>query len=425
MKCFLYPDIGRVDEPLQLHMDGLKPNETITLTLKMKYEQVMWTSTTTTAADDNGKLSIGSADGKSNILSELLWKMHPQSKQQHKSLFNEDISQLTLHIDIEAEESQRKEARTITRMFKEDYVHEEQLPDELNINGTYFSPKNKSKLPSIIILGDRYAPMRNDIAALLASHGYGALSLNYNGASQNKTTNVPVEPLNIAIEWLKEHRSTDQQKIILFGMSKGAELALLLASKNRSVRAVIAHSPASHVFQCEGNKNTRSFLLEKGHPLPYVPLTNNLFSRIKGLFMKTNGESESNSLYYKSLQRYENKGRFDAMIAAEKIRGPIMMISGKKDAFWPSTYMAEKIQQRLKENQFPYDVKHICYENAGHFLTLPYTPYFNLQNKKGGGISTENAIAGEEAWLETLSFLKKHFPPAKIPTESFTLQLTK
>ncbi|WP_215731645.1 acyl-CoA thioester hydrolase/BAAT C-terminal domain-containing protein [Bizionia saleffrena] len=58
-----------------------------------------------------------------------------------------------------------------------------------------------------------------------------------------------------------------------------------------------------------------------------------------------------------------------ATIKAEKINGPILLLSGSDDKVWPSLIMADIIEQRLKENNFKHSFQNIKYENAGHLIS--------------------------------------------------------
>lgn len=48
-----------------------------------------------------------------------------------------------------------------------------------------------------------------------------------------------------------------------------------------------------------------------------------------------------------------------AVIKVEKINGPILLVSATKDEICPSTPMAEKMIERLKNNTFKYYYEHI------------------------------------------------------------------
>lgn len=429
MKCFLYPDIGRIDEPLQLHMDGLEAGETVTIKLSMDNENWgYWSATTAAKADENGKLII--AGDSPNLFSKLFWELRPVEQQSPTSFPGSNTEAITFYIDMETTKSNRKESRTITRLFKEDYVKQEEVSFE-ECTGTYYYPYKKRKLSTIVLLSNAFGISNHQLAALLASHGYGILALNTQTSSErpDRVTGVPLETVNAAVHWLKNHPTADSQKTVLFGCSKGAELALVAASHNKNVTGIIAISPTNVVFQePSGQKRTTSWTKD-GKDLPYVPFTFSFNNLWKSWLSKLSRKQAAPSpvSYEKSLASYEKKGKTEAIIPVENIKGPVLLISGKEDMIWPSSSMADRIMERLKLNSFPYDMKHLSYSKAGHILVQPYLP-IPSPYEAGifyGGDPNENAVYGEEAWKATLAFLNTHFPPARITMETIPFQLVK
>lgn len=263
MKCFLYPDIGRIDEPLQLHMDGLEAGEAVTIKLIMDNEKWgYWSASAVTKADENGKLII--AGEMPNLFSQLFWELKPLEQASHSSFPGDKTDALTFYIDMETSKSNRKESRTVTRLFKEDFVKEETVSFE-GCSGTYYYPDKKRKLPNIVFLSNAFGISNDQAAALMASHGYGAFVLNFPATSNrpDQLTGVPLESITLAVNWLRKHPVSDPQKIVLYGCSKGAELALLAASHNHHVSGVIAFSPSNVIFQDALGKKTHLLLDER------------------------------------------------------------------------------------------------------------------------------------------------------------------
>ena len=59
-----------------------------------------------------------------------------------------------------------------------------------------------------------------------------------------------------------------------------------------------------------------------------------------------------------------------AAIAVEKIRGPVLLISGADDQMWPSAAMGEDIRLRLKAAGHPFEVRHLRYDGPGWSIML-------------------------------------------------------
>src|SRR5258708_2329887 len=99
-------------------------------------------------------------------------------------------------------------------------------------------------------------------------------------------------------------------------------------------------------------------------------------------------------------------------IEVEKIRGPILMMSGSDDQMWPSLVLADLAAQRLLRNNFTHKFDHVTYAGAGHFIRFPYSPtiteIFHPVVKTMmplGGDIVSNAAADRDSWARVLGFL--------------------
>jgi hypothetical protein len=67
---------------------------------------------------------------------------------------------------------------------------------------------------------------------------------------------------------------------------------------------------------------------------------------------------------------------------------------------------------RAKKHQFPFEIVHYSYENAGHhFEETPYIPQVDFSNVvtwKSGGSFQGNALASIDSWQQTLAFLERN-----------------
>ena len=74
----------------------------------------------------------------------------------------------------------------------------------------------------------------------------------------------------------------------------------------------------------------------------------------------------------------EKTVRDEDIIPVEKIKAPILLLSGKNDAVWPSYESCLYIENRLKEKGFEYPVKHIAFEYIGHEMLVSPNPVYKL-----------------------------------------------
>jgi pimeloyl-ACP methyl ester carboxylesterase len=102
-----------------------------------------------------------------------------------------------------------------------------------------------------------------------------------------------------------------------------------------------------------------------------------------------------------------------ARIPVESIRGPVMLISGTDDGFWPSTLFSEQVARTLRQRNVPTPVVHIACEGAGHAIGLPQLPATLIAKPHpvagllldGGGTAAANARASAASWAGVTEFL--------------------
>lgn len=254
------------------------------------------------------------------------------------------------------------------------------------IDVEYYKANNNSKNVAIIFLGGSGGGGIPDIYNYesFTKLGYPCLAVSYFG-SKNTPPNLEMVPIEYFKEVIKQYTLKPEivgKKIVVFGTSRGGELALLISSKLAGIDGVIANVPSAFVFRgITKNKVRKSAWSENGRPLDY-------------LNVKTNEE------FYTILNSYPNNEEhvIKSIIQVEKIKGPILLISGKNDNIWASTPMCNFIENHLKYNNFKYWYKHVSYENAGHTLALINRP--NL-----GGTPDGNALAKEDSEKQIFDFL--------------------
>lgn len=240
-------------------------------------------------------------------------------------------------------------------------------PKFVNENGfqaNYFAKNVAEKKASIVLIGG--GQWGDYWAQQFAHKGFIGLSLPYTRAEglPKLPEEINLEYFENALKWLKEQPGVDPNKIIVMGASRNAELALVIASIfPELVGGVIAYAPSSvswsnTVLPYNSNDLKPSWKYN-GVDIPYVPM-----EKISG-----NNSNKIETLdYWKSgLAKIDYVAQ--AEIKVEKINGPILLFSGIDDMIWPSSLMADMIEQRLKDNSFKNPVQNIKYEKAGHLIS--------------------------------------------------------
>jgi hypothetical protein len=227
----------------------------------------------------------------------------------------------------------------------------------------------------------------------LATNGWPVLAVAYfkeKGLPQSLLM-IPLEYFDAPLTWMQHNTNNRSGGVVVMGVSKGAELALLLASKRPQIRAVIAVAPSSVVWtgmrESGWPADFHSSWSFHGKPVPYLPLD---YSRA----FDANDRLAALKLFKTALE--QKAAVKNASIRVEKIAGPILLLSGKADELWPSAQMADAICERLRIKHCRFTWENAEYPDAGHWFD---------ETSKLGGTPESNRKAGADARLKILSFL--------------------
>lgn len=276
---------------------------------------------------------------------------------------------------------------------------------EDGLYGSLYMPQSETPLPALLVLGGSEGGLQaaSGVGVSFAARGYAVLSLAYfmeQGLPQS-LENIPLEYFDKAIERLKKQPGIDTSLIGVIGGSRGSEAALLLAARNPAVKAVMAFAPSGVVWQglnFENPMNMGPAWTVGGKALPFLtpdPMLYRPGGAMKPMFDAAMAKDK----------------RTEANIPVEKIGGPILLISGGKDALWPSFDMGETIMARLKAAGFPHAYQHLSYPDAGHMVfmgdpagsaaaSMAKAP----ANPMLGGDGASGLAAWTDNWPRTLAF---------------------
>ena len=231
---------------------------------------------------------------------------------------------------------------------------------ERGLVGTLYRPAagiSASRRPAVIVLGGSQGgiPAPAAHAGGLASQGYVVLALAYFNAPglPELLQNIPLEYVHGAAEWLKAQPEVDSSRVALMGTSRGAELALVVASAHpRAFRAVVANVPSSLVWPGLSDDSETPAWTSNGKALAAVP------SNFSAADLTLQGRER----FLRRMRDTAVTSR--AVIQVERIAAPLLMFSAKDDQVWPSDVFAGQIERRLREHGFAHPVEHYSYENA-------------------------------------------------------------
>ena len=124
---------------------------------------------------------------------------------------------------------------------------------EQGVFANYFPAKVSGRRPGVLLLGGSeggIAGQTNDAARTIQAEGYSVLVPSYFGApgEPKHLERIPLETFDRALAWLRARPEIDPDRLVIGGVSKGAEAALLVASRHPELRAVVAGAPSSVVW---------------------------------------------------------------------------------------------------------------------------------------------------------------------------------
>jgi len=271
---------------------------------------------------------------------------------------------------------------------------------ENGLVGTLYQSGNPTS--AIILLAGASGGLREDWAEQLAKEGFATLALAYFAAETLPPTlsQIPLEYFEKALQFL----SDKVEKIGCWGVSRGAELSLILGTLfSKQINAIAAHVPSSVVFGALDGPTSPAWTYQGK---PFAPSAPFLYGQ------STMGENEQSAIASTPsfLQAMEDEKAFAASaIPVEKIKCPLLLISGQDDQIWPSSVFAEQIVDRLAAHHSSIYCNHLSYPRVGHAPykgTVGHHPIMKRWFAFGGN-SIDNALAAKDWWDQTVQFFKE------------------
>ncbi len=417
----LGPNPALVDERVHLTLRGLDPGVPVTVRAHMDDELGRtWSSWARYRANPRGEVDVAAQpadDGtyRGTDFSGLFWSMQLDRGRSDRSPFpHASASPLTMTFRAEIDGRAIAGAQ-LDRPVMGPGVRRTPVRAR-GLVGTFFQPADAEPRPGILVMGGSEGGLQEPRAALLASHGYAALALAYfrYETLPAELWEIPLEYFEAAIEWLRAQPSVRPDRVVVMGASRGGELALLLGARFPQVAGVVAYVPGSVVFGgFPTGPSPRAAWTWRGQPVEYLPRT-----RSEPPASPAAAESDTPTAmtprFLAALADADAVAR--VAIPVERIRGPVLVVSGSDDQLWPSPVMAEMVVTRLAAHRHPYPFRHFSAHGAGHVLKYPYLPTtvdgtrhaVSGQVLLRGGTPEANAFGQAAAWADTLAFLRDH-----------------
>ncbi|XP_066550801.1 acyl-coenzyme A thioesterase 1 isoform X2 [Amia ocellicauda] len=395
------------DRPVRVKVEGLSPLQPVTLRATLTDERsTVFTSTASYRADRTGMLDLCSAAALGGDYTGVqpmgfLWAM--KSRTPNKRLMKRDVTTpYEVHIAVypgsEAGGAEPGGSPLASCTNERGFLGEgvRRLPvREGRIRATLFLPAGEGPFPGVIDLGGTAGGLLEHRGSLLANHGFATLTLAYFDFEDlpKHLVEFDLEYFEEALRYLQDLPQVRKGGIGVLGVSKGADLALSMASFLDGVAAVVS------IAGC--NANFQSTLRFKGAELPALMVV------IENL--KT--DPSTGACFFTECYEDPRDPACRAVIPIERAGARFLFVGGEDDCIWNTCMYTREAEKRLVSHGK--DRPEILrLPGTGHLVEPPYFPLCQVSfhkpvnmNLVWGGEVEAHAAGQEMAWARVRRFL--------------------
>jgi dienelactone hydrolase len=355
-----------MDEPVDIRVTGASAGELVTLEAASRDRaNTRWRSSMTLRANRAGVAATHSD-------MRLFWSMRPTKRSAVPISFAFSRGDMAFHLRASIRGKLAASTTIFRRIEARDLVAQDLSLARDGLVGTFYAPSSPRALaPGVLQIGGSIGGHNVMPAALLASHGYPSLSIAYfkEPGLPGTLKDIPLEYFAKALTWLAGQPGVDARRLVVVGVSRGAEAALLLgATFPDLVHGVVSCTGSSEVLGAFPGPGAAWTL--RGKPVPPRPLM------------------------------------------VEKVAGPVLAFGGGKDAIWPSAQAVRELVSRAR-SYGRRDVVGRVYPNAGHGIgcIVPNVPLVDALRIGPstyialGGTPASNEQAAARSWPHVSRFL--------------------
>lgn len=417
------PADALVDVPREITLRGFNGGERVTLTATLHHpDGSQWESNAVLTADADGTVPVGatapaSGDWMVADATAPVWAMRRLRAPTRQAL-SEGIAPLEIALTATGQYGAQARGQYTLRFLAPGVTH--RPVREAGLSGTLYTPAGPGPHPAVLVLAGSGGGTHEQRAALYAAHGYSALALGYFKAPgrPDYIDDTPLEYFEAALRWMRERLAPQHGFVAVSGVSRGGELVLLLASRFPAlVSAVVAYVPSAVVHGTlraghPDQPRDAPAWTWRGEPLPNVWRDNrdadwHAFDHPPGVGQPV----RQAAAFHTPMRNAQAVAR--ARIPVESIEGPVLLISGTDDGFWPSTLYSDQVANVLRQRSSAAPVEHFRGEGAGHAIGVPQLPATLIAKPHpvagllldGGGTAQANARASAASWALVVDFL--------------------
>lgn len=412
-----------LDVPRAITLDAFAPGAAVTLRATLAHpDGSHWESAATFEADAHGRVDVATQSPVSGDWSQAdaaapLWSLRRVAPARRPEL-SEGIEALTVQLHASDGQGGQAEASLGLR-FVAPGVQRCDVR-EGGLVGTLFTPAGPGPHPAVVVLAGSGGGLHEQRAALYAARGYAALALGYFKVPgrPDHISDTPLEYFQAALQWVHATLAPLHGFVAVSGVSRGGELSLLLGAHYAPlVSAVVAYVPSAIVHgtlragRPDQGRDAPAWTLH-GQPLPNAWAGNPHADWTAFDHPASPGATIRQAPAFDSVQADPARVAA-ARIPVERIAGPVLLISGSDDGFWPSTAYAAQVLQTLQTHGHRWPVTHLVGDGAGHAIGLPQLPATLIAKSHpvaglvldGGGTAQANARASAQSWKAVQTFL--------------------
>lgn len=408
-------------QPVAVVLTGVAPGQAVEISAERRFgDDAVWRSQARFMADAQGRVDLtttapvsGDYDGVDPA--GLFWSMGPTAEALPADWRSGEVR-------LSATVADQVVATGLTRLVGAvTPVEVEDIPG-FPAARLYHVPGDGRRPVIVVLHGAEGGTRASDrYGRKLAPHGYAVVGLPYYSPDwgdfgpPKEIPGLPGSFIDIRIDqigelrdWLQTRPDIDASRIALFGGSKGAEFALIAASKYDWIRSVVAFAPSDLVWEGWGlemveAEGTRSSFSWQGEALPFMPYV----GFVDGLLA---GPDNADLLKIHEDGRAAHPDReAAARIRIEDFPGEVMLVAGDADRQWRSGQMARNVvASRAAAGR---ETTLLIYPEAGHDVGGDGWAPTAGEVARGGGSAEANARAQAEAWPRVLAFLERTLRP--------------
>lgn len=387
------------DERVTVRVTGAPPGATVEFEAGLVDDDgVEWGSAATFTADDDGVVDLaeqaperGSYHGVAPM--GWLWSMSTAADARFASLGGRPTVSMPLRATADGATAEH----TITRVVFDERIDCREIAHD-GLVGRLFLPPSEGPHPGVLNLHGSGGPRSERFARTLATDGFAVCSLQYFGDPDplpDGLARIPLSYFDEAARWLRDRPAVGGERLGVVGVSRGAELALLLGARREWVGAVVSYAGSGVVWDTPDGTPA---WVDNDEPVPHLSG--------EGPPERTDdGRVRTRPVLERGFENAPEAARRDATIPVERIEGPVLLLSGGADPVWPARRLSAVAAERLERHDLPYAFDHRTYDGCGHLIGVPYVPFTGVA--AGDVTARATADAAADSWPAVLASLDR------------------